>query len=419
MYVLITPPFESPDEFLHLDYINYVSKYKSLPNQYEGIKNPQLFIGQGHQYPLYYIITSIPVHLLTESSIIRYNHPSKIDKNWKGGSPDKTIYRNVFLSYDEKSIFYLIRLISVFFSVFNLYFIFKISELISDKKEIFFFSLIIAASIPQFQFISSVINNDSMANLFATISVFYFLHFLKNPLKLKNYIFAALFTGFGIIIKKTILFLIPLAIIIFLFLLITNKNRRILLINSVIFIIIVFFITSFIFLRNYVLYNEFLAGTMEQISMPQFVETKQLFSYYFIQPFSTGFTRSFIGVFGWMNVPLPLYITVFYVFLLGTGLLFSLYKIVKLQEKYLLFLLLSAFICLGGVIYFNLTFTQYQGRYLFPVISAICVLSAFGIIHLLNLFRNEKIKKYVFIFVLALMITFDILSVVTLYNHYY
>ena len=61
VFMLLVPPLETPDEGHHLNYINYVSRNLALPNQYVPEKS---VIGEGHQYPLYYMVGAVVVRLL-------------------------------------------------------------------------------------------------------------------------------------------------------------------------------------------------------------------------------------------------------------------------------------------------------------------------------------------------------------------
>ncbi len=422
LYIVITPPFESPDEYLHLDYINYISKYKNLPNQYEGIKNPLIFVGQGHQHPLYYILASVLVYQFSQNGVIEYEHPSKLDKNWIGGIPGNNTHINIFSSYRDKLLFYFIRLISLLFSLLNLYFIFKISSLFFTESSSRLFAVFIAASIPQFQFISSVINNDSISNMFSTAGIFYLLKIIDSPKELKEYLFAALYICLGILSKKTVMFMVPCAAILIIYLIFKYRNHtaiKSVIRNSLSFILILIALTSVIFIRNYNIYGEFLAGNMEKTTMLQFVEIKSIFSYYFIQPFTQGILSSFIGVFGWMNIPVPKFIAVFYIIFFIIGFFVSLYLSYKYVNYRLLLLFLFFVMCLGGVVYFNLTFTQYQGRYMFPVLSAISIISVYGNNFLFDKIKYLFFKKYILILIVFIICICDIISILTLYLHYH
>ncbi len=419
-YVVLTPPFESPDEFLHLDYINYICKYKELPNQYTDYKNPERFVGQGHQHPLYYVLASLPVYLFTTNGCIEYNHPSGFNKDWKGGTADNNIYGNVFTSQGDKTLFYFLRFLSLLFSAINLYFIYRISLLFFKNTYACLLPVIIAASLPQFQFISGVMNNDSLSNMFATGAIYYLLLVINNPENVKPYLKAAVFAGLGILSKKTAVFILPCALVLMAFVVYKkDKNTsRAIYKNSAYFLIIVLVVSSFVFVRNYILYGEFLAGSMERNTMPQFVELKSLFSYYFVQPFTTGMLNSFIGVFGWMNIPVPKYIEAVYLALLVPGFAVSFYLLKKLKDLKLFFLYLTFASCLAGVIYFNLTFTQYQGRYMFPVLAAVSVIAAAGNQYLFSFIKNLSLRKAVIISGVSVLFIFDIISILMLYTHY-
>lgn len=421
IYSILTPPFEAPDEFLHIDYINYVAKHGSLPNQFEGVKDPKLFVGQGHQHPLYYVIMAVPVKFFSASGVIAYQHPAANDKNWKGGEKNESAYANVFTNSTDRFLFYMLRFFSILFGIINLYFIYRISALVIENPLYRLIPVIIAAGLPQFQFISAVVNNDSMLNMLSTIGIYYLLIIAVSPAKARNFIAAGIVIGLAILVKKTVLFILPCAVLLLLILTLKkNAGERTQLIkHSAFFIVIVMAVSAFVFIRNYAVYGEFLAGGMEKATMPQFVQERALYSKYFISPFATGMLHSFIGVFGWMNIPVPRYIEAYFALLLAAGIISAFFVMIKSRDLKILFLYLLFAACLGGVIYFNLTFTQYQGRYMFPVLSAICVLTGIGLAKILGMFKNSAAAKYVFSAAAILIFTFDVIGVLTLYNRYY
>ena len=118
LFVFVSPVFETPDEDLHLQYINYISVYKSLPNQYERMTNPDIQVGQGHQHPLYYILTGTITNILHPKKKIEvYGIKNKLNA-WNGGSTlSVPCYNHVstefFPSNTDRFLFYILRFLSV------------------------------------------------------------------------------------------------------------------------------------------------------------------------------------------------------------------------------------------------------------------------------------------------------------------
>ncbi len=51
---------------------------------------------------------------------------------------------------------------------------------------------------------------------------------------------------------------------------------------------------------------------MERATLPELVAEKSLFSDYFVRVFPHDFAASFVGQFGWMSVPLPMFVHLLY-----------------------------------------------------------------------------------------------------------
>ena len=97
--------------------------------------------------------------------------------------------------------------------------------------------------------------------------------------------------------------------------------------------------------------------------------------------FPTVSAQSFVGVFGWMNVylPRPLY------WIFGTlalaviaGLCRGLLR-GRLNARLVGILVILPLLSVASLVQFNLTFTQPQGRYVFPALPAIMTLAAIGL----------------------------------------
>ncbi len=105
------------------------------------------------------------------------------------------------------------------------------------------------------------------------------------------------------------------------------------------------------------------------------------FLFFALCTFWSAFSVSFVGLFGWMQIRLPVVFYVGYWLVLGVGLLAAAASLLQDRDRRPDVLLAAGFgvSCLAGVIYFNLTFPEPQGRYLFPVASLVVVLVVFGL----------------------------------------
>ena len=184
-FVILTPFNESPDEIFHLQFINYISKYKTLPDQYEGLIKTEKFVGQGHQYPLYYVFTGTLNYIFNpDKEIITNITPNKLHL-WNGGTSGKVpVYCHLDIEEipdtNDKVLFYLFRFLSVVFGLINIVFVFKISKLIMGDIIWSLMPPFFVATLPQFLFISGAVNNDCLANMFSTTCFYFIIKIMKD-----------------------------------------------------------------------------------------------------------------------------------------------------------------------------------------------------------------------------------------------
>ncbi|TRZ66595.1 DUF2142 domain-containing protein [bacterium] len=430
IFLSITPVYETPDEDLHLQYINYVSFYNTLPNQYEGIVNKEKFVGQGHQHPLYYIITGSLISLFKSDCRLIINPVPNHMHVWFGGTAGKVpeynhINENIFGSSHDEHLFYLLRILSIIFGLINIIFIYKIARIIFSSAQSpaywALFMAFFAASLPQYLFISVSVNNDMLANLFSTLSIYIIFKIFNDSENIRYYIILGITLGLGFLTKKTLLFLVPGFILAVIYLFFKKENLKNLLKYFSVSLAICFLICGWFFIRNYILYGGFLGSQMETDTMPYLVERESIFSKFLFVKFLPGMYHSFFASFGWMNVKQPLFsyaLFSFVIILSLNGIILKLYK-EKFKNVNFVFSLILFLICLVGIYYFNLTFKQTQGRYLFPVLSVISVLIVSGLIKTQSIIRTEKLKNLFPLIIIFILCFLDVVSVIVQINFYH
>jgi hypothetical protein len=244
-YILIIPVFETPDEPGHFLYVFYISKYNSIPSQYNEtistnryieenidenadktfyMDEKYMFYGmpssspsgrsryyhdQRHQPPLYYLISSQIIkpfgvdNIYADINYENYNNPNRFENN-------------SILEYGNSTIFLvlILRLFQVIYGILIIIFIYRILKLLTDDKfvdkSIFLISGI--AFLPQFLFLCSYVNNDVLSALFGLVSVYFIILLFKRN---KAYfgLISILFSIIASFTKPTILIMVPLTVV--------------------------------------------------------------------------------------------------------------------------------------------------------------------------------------------------------------
>jgi uncharacterized membrane protein len=111
------------------------------------------------------------------------------------------------------------------------------------------------------------------------------------------------------------------------------------------------------------------------------VSKHSLGSRYFRSYFPFHFIASFIGNFGWLTLPLPVLAYLVYTIALVSAGACGIRGVWQRRIDFRLSAILSSAIVLNLMVtvYFNLTFTQAQGRYLLPTLPAIALLLGLGL----------------------------------------
>jgi 4-amino-4-deoxy-L-arabinose transferase-like glycosyltransferase len=238
---------------------------------------------------------------------------------------------------------------------------------------------ILLVGLPQFAFISGGITNDNLANLLGTLTLYGLLRLIESPDALRWHAWVGLLLGLGLLTKKSLLALLMGWMLLMAWLLWRGaRQRRHVAKGALIALLVMLAVSGWWLIRNLMLYGDLLGSEMERRTLPALVQEKSLFSRYFLASFWRVTLFSAIGIFGWMNVLLPLW-----VYALGTGLLFV--ALVGLVRGWsgmplgLRWCWVWVLLQVAGLVWYNLTYSQPQGRLLFPVLSAGLALIAYGV----------------------------------------
>lgn len=430
LFIFLIPVYEGPDEFHHLNYVNYVAQNLSLPNQ----NIPEKAVaGEGHQFPLYYVLGALIVRMADHDHIVKINPEPNKKHVWNGGLYHfvprfKHLSRSIFHENNDRFSFYLLRFLSLVFGSMSLLYIFKLSTLFFHDSKWQWLPSFFVASLPQFIFTSSYIANDSLSILLATISLYYIFKIQKSKRNTSDFILLGVFLGLGVLTKKNLLFLLPVSALMLTFAglrLRRTKNTKTGKLGRNVFLVIFIFglLSGWIFIRNHVLYGDILGNQMEKTTLGSFglVDEKPLFSSYFVKEFAPRFYNSFLATFGWMNVYVPKSVYTFYtlIFLASIVGVIIFLKGEHFKNFPVYFSAMAILFCLGEVIYYNLSYSQPQGRFLFPVIGLIGILTTLGITTLLSRVNIPFLRSAVIVIMILSFLLINGASVRSIQNFYY
>jgi hypothetical protein len=216
-YIFLTPPWQAPDEITHYEYIDILFRAKLLKIKHDSdynlhreiIKSMDQFNAWNYVFeerpsPLPKRFWNLPVY---EGSGSKLNRPPLY---YILGSFVLKIFKtdNLLLKH------YLIRLFSLFLSLFAILFVYLAAKIVFDND--LYYSLTAAcfvAFLPQFMIASGSINSDSLANLIGAASLYAFLLSLKLW---KNYYLLLLFPVLiilGLLTGRKTFFIIPVLVI--------------------------------------------------------------------------------------------------------------------------------------------------------------------------------------------------------------
>lgn len=370
-FAFTNPPFESPDEPEHLNYVQFVASRHTLPNQLD--ENAR--IGQGHHYPLYYVFASV-VYSMFPGTAEDTNKlvPNPLCQANGGTEINVPLFIDSETKLKNSARFYVLRILSCLFGFVTVLLIGLCAyHLVGGKY--WWIAPFFVATLPQFLFISGSITNDSLAATLAAATITFALWTGQDSNRsdsVKLWLICGVLLGLAILTKKSCLALFPPLV----FYAAMKGSKKALAASALLAGTIA--VCAFLFFRNYSLYGEFFGNQMERDTLSGLVHEKPFADRYFITEFPRALTRSFFGHFGWMNVPTPTPMILFGALSAGFMAFVGARAGSNFHRAELVCLLLVVVTVFLGVYYYNLTYTQPQGRLLFPMLPALALLIALG-----------------------------------------
>jgi 4-amino-4-deoxy-L-arabinose transferase-like glycosyltransferase len=383
------PVYEAPDEPGHFDLVAHMINHRSLPVQDVEHRN------YAHHPPLYYFLVALP-NLLVDINDTTSMPRFKPDFVWPGeDSPAVAFhYTAETFPYTGRVLgIHLARLISVLCGLLTLLLTVAIGSLLfPDRPEVSYLAAALVIFNPQFLFVNSTVNNDSLLIAACAGVIWQLLRTLQQPQSYREWLFLGLW-GAAALLTKTIAVVVIGLVIISLFVW-SIKNRALLLFfrGGLVFTATIAILAGWWFIRNQILYGDPFGWQIYQQAWAVNLRTSPLTVNELPFLLNTQF-ESFWGVFGWANLKSPdwFYKGVATILLLGAiGWFFA---AVKGQLKSLTSTQKTAFLIFIAYIVFQELFLLYQnsvhnptlaqGRFLLPVTVPLMFVISFGIVSLI------------------------------------
>lgn len=219
VYNITVPLGEAPDELAHFQFIQYILQTHRLPQT----ASERATAGyKGHEPPLYHIIGAIAtawvdtsdgptLKLLDPNLCPRHSIPSEvlIEHAVMHTADEGLPYRGVVLSW------HLVRLLSTIFGVVTIVTTYAIArQFYPDEPWVAAGAAAINAFVPQFIYISAMINNDNLAIALSSLVLLVLVRILKGERRTLDYVALGILLGLTRLTKFYTLVLLPLALLV-------------------------------------------------------------------------------------------------------------------------------------------------------------------------------------------------------------
>jgi 4-amino-4-deoxy-L-arabinose transferase-like glycosyltransferase len=386
VYNVTTPLFEAPDEGDHYRYVKHLADGHGLPMLEAGGN----WVGhESWQPPLYYILGALATFWIDTDNAGQLEW---VNPHWDGGGGGmNVVYHTSAESFPYRRAalaMHIVRFLSTLMGAVTVAATGLIAlELFPGQKWIAIGAAAISAFIPQFLFISGVINNDNLVIALSSLVLLVLLRLLKRNAQMRDFIILGLLLGLAFLAKVSALALLPLTLVVLALLAYHQRSWRVLLSYGTSTIAVAFIVSGWWYLRNWVLYDHPLAWqTMLEMSAP-LLRTQQR-SLMEALSYAQWLRKSFWAVFGY-GILIDSFLYKILDFISCIGLVgWMILAIRQLKRRSLdrstalglSIILLWAIIVFASLVrWMQILEVSNQGRLLFPAVSSISILLFVGL----------------------------------------
>ncbi len=361
------PVFEAPDERAHWEVARYLNQHHRFPF-YDAN-----FV-EANQPPLYYVLIA-PFAQATEWP------PSALFTDPQGKS--QPIYPPKLWVNNDRNFhkFWPIRtarLVTILFSILAVAFCYVSGVELTGRAATGLLAAGLMAFLPQFTYRGMNVSNDALVTTASAIALYAIVRIMKRGYTRRMALVTAVLIALAFLSKvNAIAIACTFGLVI-----ISEQSPWVTRLRRLSVLAVSLAVVLPWLIRNRMMYGDVLASKQMFIAVPGLIDQKSITSPFFLTIFPGAIWRSFIGGFGGrlgLYLPEPVYRC--FGILAGAaavGLILCLFQ-KPATRRPILILLVAPLIVFALTVQLNLTFTQPQGRYLFPALSAITILTAMGL----------------------------------------
>jgi 4-amino-4-deoxy-L-arabinose transferase-like glycosyltransferase len=366
LWSFLVPVLEAPDEGAHWQYVRHLHDTHRLP-----VYGPSFL--EANSPPLYYALLAPlgqagaePPHLawLGLSGELVLPAPPRYFLN---AGDDLSRYWNLRRA----------RILTAALSAFAVLFTFLAGREATGHATTGLLAAALVAFLPQFTFRGMNISNDALVTTLGAASLYWILRIARRGFTWRDGVLATLVMAGAFLSKINAVFMPA----VFALVLLREPVAWPVRVRRLGLLAFGLLLAAPWLVRNHVLYGDPLASRVMLSAVDFLVAHKPITSPYFYTTFPVMLGQSFVGVFGWLNLYLPTWAYVAYSGLGAAAIAGWLRRPPRARHERTALMALVAFALLGlaMVVRINLDFNQPQGRYLFPALAAIAVLTAGGL----------------------------------------
>jgi len=409
IYNLITPLWEAPDETGHFSYVLYLTQEQRLPVMGE--------IHEAYQPPLYYALGAMAtfwIHTSDIGELLRHN--PRFIWSGEGNEINVMIHGNdeLFPYHGAALAMHVVRFLSTLLGMLTVLTTYLLArEIFPESRYVALGATAINAFIPQFIFMNSVINNDSLLITLSSLCLLQMVRIIRGKeVSRATFLWLGLFLGLSLMTKQSALVLVPLAILAIVMGALKAREFAKFAKWGVVTFLLALALVLWWYLRNQFLYGDPLGLAVFHATYVQEDGITVFDNWSTMKSFLGKMHASFWARFGWMNVEaddLIIQALKLPYLAAATGLALLPLRRSHTSEdqtrlQLIAFLLLGIVACFIWVMGYCMIVggVAIQGRNLFPAISAISTLLALGLANLLPK-RLSFVPLTIFIALLALL----------------
>lgn len=221
LYSVVTPLWESFDEWGHYPYVEHIAQEHRLPQERLAESNDET-----HQPPLYYILGALATFWIdTSDDLQMVENEYSVHRGGQGGvsfylhlEDEQFPYRATVLAA------HVTRLVSVLLGTVSVLATYLTANtLFGDRNPLALGAMAVSAFWPQLLFMGGVINNDIMVTASASVVLLFSVRILVHGLRPQDLLGLGLSLGATLFSKRNGLALVPF---VFLSLLVTANEQR-------------------------------------------------------------------------------------------------------------------------------------------------------------------------------------------------